>query len=87
LGWAHKAGVDPVAYFEKYPGRFPLVHVKDFDKSGTMTEVGKGVIDWKRIFAKADVAGIKHYFVEYDDPKSPFDSIQISFDYLKNLRF
>jgi sugar phosphate isomerase/epimerase len=87
LGWAHKAGVDPVAYFEKYPGRFPLVHVKDFDKSGTMTEVGKGIIDWKRIFAKADVAGIKHYFVEHDDPKSPFESIQVSFDYLKNLRF
>jgi sugar phosphate isomerase/epimerase len=87
LGWAHVAGADPLAYFAKYPGRFPLVHVKDFDKDGTMTEVGKGVIDWKAIFAKADLAGIKHYFVEHDQPKDPLASIQISYEYLEKLRF
>jgi len=87
LGWAHVAGVDPLKYFAKYPGRFPLVHVKDFDKNGVMTEVGSGIVDWKRIFAKSDVAGIKHYFVEHDEPKSPFDSIQTSYQYLENLRF
>jgi sugar phosphate isomerase/epimerase len=87
LGWAHHAGADPLKYFARYPGRFSLVHVKDFDKNGNMTEVGKGVIDWKAIFAKADLAGIKHYFVEHDQPKSPFDSIQTSYEYLKQLRF
>lgn len=87
LGWAHQAGVDPITYFEKYPGRFPLVHVKDFDKNGTMTEVGSGVVDWKRIFAKSDLAGIKHYFVEHDEPKLPFESIQKSYQYLKQLSF
>jgi sugar phosphate isomerase/epimerase len=87
LGWAHEAGADPLKYFAKYPGRFPLVHVKDFDKNRTMVDVGKGEIDWKRIFAKADLAGIKHYFVEFDDPKSPFDSIQASYAYLEKLRF
>ena len=30
LGWISVAGHDPVAYFKQYPGRFPLVHVKDF---------------------------------------------------------
>jgi sugar phosphate isomerase/epimerase len=87
LGWAHDAGVDPIAYFEKYPGRFPLVHVKDFDKNGTMVDVGKGVIDWKAIFEKSDIAGIKHYFVEFDNPPDPFASIQECYTYLKNLRF
>ncbi len=87
LGWAHMAGADPIAYFQKYPGRFPLVHVKDFDKNGTMTEAGSGVIDWKAIFAKSDVAGIKHYFVEHDQPTAPFESIQTSYTYLKDLRF
>jgi len=87
IGWVHKAGADPLKYFAKYPGRFPLVHVKDFDKDGNMTEVGNGVIDWKGIFVKSDLAGIKHYFVEHDDPKSPFDSIQISYEYLEKLRF
>lgn len=87
LGWAHEAGVDPLAYFAKYPGRFPLVHIKDFDKNRTMVDVGKGEIDWKRILAKFELAGIKHYFVEFDDPKSPFDSIQASYAYLEKLRF
>ena len=87
LGWAHVAGADPLAYFAKYPGRFPLVHVKDFDKDGNMTEVGKGVIDWKAIFAKSDLAGIKHYFVEHDNPAQPFESAQTSYAYLKTLRF
>ncbi len=87
LGWAHKAGADILAYFKRYPGRFPLVHVKDFDKDGNMTEVGRGVVDWKAIFAKADLAGIKHYFVEHDEPKSPYGSIQTSYLYLEKLRF
>lgn len=33
LFWIKKAGLDPVAYFNKYPGRFPMWHVKDMDKS------------------------------------------------------
>jgi len=52
-----------------------------------MTEVGSGVIDWKRIFAQSEVAGIKHYFVEHDNPQAPFDSIRKSFNYLEQLRF
>ena len=47
----------PSEYFKKYPGRFPLVHIKDFDKNRTMVDVGKGEIDWKAILAKSDVAG------------------------------
>lgn len=87
IGWLYEAGADPIAYFEKYPGRFPLVHVKDFAKDRTMVDVGKGEIDWKAIFAKSEVAGIKHYFVEFDDPKDPFASIQASYEYLEKLRF
>jgi sugar phosphate isomerase/epimerase len=87
LGWAHEAKADPLAYFAKYPDRFPLVHVKDFDTKDMMTEVGSGVIDWKAIFAKADLAGIKHYFVEHDQPMAPMESIQKSYSYLEKLRF
>ncbi len=87
LGWAHEAGADPIKYFEKYPKRFALVHVKDFDKDRNMVDVGKGEIDWKAIFRKADVGGIKHYFVEFDNPKDPFESIKSSYEYLEKLRF
>ena len=85
LGWAHEARIDPLAYFAKYPGRFPLVHVKDFDKNDVMTEVGSGIIDWKSIFAKSELAGIKHYLVEHDNPAAPFVSIEKSYQYLKQL--
>jgi len=56
------------------------------NKGGTFTEVGRGVIDWKRIFAAAPQGGVKHYFVEQDfsdDP--PFETIKISYDYLHAL--
>jgi len=102
LCWITVGGADPLDYFNRYPGRFPLVHVKDVKKvpkvsaGGTqdfgssmkdMTEVGSGIIDWKRIFAQSDKAGIKHYIVEHDNPKDPFQSIQTSYEYLAKLRW
>jgi len=87
LGWAHEAGIDPIKYFAKYPGRFPLVHVKDFDKNRMITDVGSGEIDWKPIFAKSELAGIKHYFVEHDQPVMPMETARKSYEYLEKLRF
>jgi sugar phosphate isomerase/epimerase len=85
LYWATKAGQDPIEFFEKYPGRFPLWHVKDMAKTAdkNFTEVGNGSIDFKSIFAQAQKAGMKYYFVEQDKtPGNPLDSIAISY---KNL--
>jgi sugar phosphate isomerase/epimerase len=90
LYWVTKAGHDPVELFTKHPGRFPLLHVKDMDTTpaGGFAEVGRGKIDFKRIFAKADTGGAKHFYVEQDQtPGSPFDSIKISFDYLRDLKY
>ena len=85
LYWIAKAGKDPLSYFAKFPGRFPMVHVKDMAGNGAMVDVGKGVIDWGRIFAKRREAGIEHFYVEHDEPKAPFDDIKISYDYLVRL--
>jgi sugar phosphate isomerase/epimerase len=90
LYWITRAGADPLHYFQAYPGRFPLVHVKDMDATPRkfFTEVGKGVIDFKRIFAQSQLAGIRHYFVEQDETAGPaVDSARQSFEYLKNLNF
>ncbi len=102
LCWITVGGQDPLKYFDRYPGRFPLVHVKDVKRvppvtaggaqdfgspMKDMTEVGSGIIDWKKIFAQSDKAGIKHYFVEHDNPKKPLESIKKSYDYLASLRF
>lgn len=90
LYWISKAGFDPLAYFKKYPKRFPLVHVKDMDASPKkfFTEVGRGVINFKKIFAKAEIGGVKHCFIEQDEtPSAPLDSVKTSFEYLKKLKF
>lgn len=87
LFWVAKGGADPLAYFARYPERFPLVHVKDMAAGQQMTEVGKGHIDWRRIFGKRKQAGIEHYFVEHDEPIDPLASVRTSFDYLRKLRF
>jgi sugar phosphate isomerase/epimerase len=86
LCWATKAGVDPVELFKKNPGRFHLWHVKDLskDKSGPVA-VGEGIIDFKRIFANADVAGMKHFFVEHDMPKDAYVSITTSYNNLQKI--
>jgi sugar phosphate isomerase/epimerase len=95
LCWATVGGADPLKYFAKYPGRFPMVHVKDWkghegtfgDEKKYMTSVGDGSIDWKRLLAGAEQEGVKHYFVENDVPPSPIDNIRASYTYLSNLRF
>lgn len=89
LYWIRSAGSNPLAYFARWPGRFTLVHVKDMDDTPQhgMVDVGSGVIDFKRIFAQREQAGIRHFLVEHDNPGSPFDSIRASFDYLRRLEF
>jgi sugar phosphate isomerase/epimerase len=86
LYWATKAGQDPLTLFKQHPGRFPLWHVKDMDKTPqkAFTEVGNGSIDFKKIFAQAQLAGLQYFFVEQDTtPGSPFDSVTQSIAYIK----
>jgi sugar phosphate isomerase/epimerase len=80
LYWTSKAGQDPIKYFDKYPGRFELWHVKDMSAgAGEITEVGNGVIDFDRIFAARKKAGLKHWFVEQDTSKGDmFESLKTS---------
>ena len=90
LYWMIKGGRDPLEYFAKYPGRFPLLHVKDMDATPQkgFADVGKGTIDFGKIFAQASQGGVKHYFYEQDvTPGAPLDSAKASYDYLKALRY
>lgn len=60
-------GYDPPEMIEKYAGRIVSMHLQDWSTSEKkMVGVGKGVIDWKRLFAAAKKAGVKNYFVEMD---------------------
>ena len=82
LYWTTKIGQNPMELFDKYPGRFPLWHVKDMDSTPekAFTEVGNGTIDFKSIFKKEKKAGLKYFFVEQDVCKRPpLESIEISY--------
>ncbi|MNK61798.1 Inosose dehydratase [compost metagenome] len=87
LYWVVRSGNDPLALFKKYPGRFPMWHVKDMDKTKREwnTEVGNGSIDFKTIFAQAKLSGMQHFFVEHETnyKPDPIGSIKTSCDYIK----
>lgn len=96
IGWVAATGNDPVAYLEKYPQRYELLHVKDIkpgppaiEGEGTgSTELGRGTIDWKKVFATAKKASIKHYFVEQEDPFTDMpvmEAIKADYDFVSKL--
>lgn len=96
-GWMRVAGRDPLQYMQKYPGRFSLLHVKDFATVGGRvvsptlregTELGRGFIDYRPIFAAAMAGGMKHYFVEQEGPfreLAPLEAAKVSYAYLQAL--
>ena len=81
------AGVDPVAYFRRNPGRFELWHVNDMAGKDS-TEVGHGTIDFPRIFAARQIAGMRHFFVEQNKfQRDPFESIAASLRFIDRAEF
>ena len=87
LCWIISAGGDPLPFFSAHPGRFPLVHVKDSGGAPEhrMLDVGRGSIDFPRIFAERTKAGIEHFFVEHDEPESPMESARVSYEFMRRL--
>jgi sugar phosphate isomerase/epimerase len=91
--WAYLPGADPVAIFEKYGSRIPLMHVKDvrkglprtwghkYDSDNDVT-LGTGQLDQSAIFAAAKKAGVKHYYLE-DESSHSQTQIPLSLAFLK----
>jgi len=93
-GWVVVGGKNPVDYLTRYPTRFSMLHVKDFKMSGTTassepppsTEMGRGTIDYRPIFAAAKKTDIKHAFVEQEEfDMPPMDALKIDADYMRAL--
>lgn len=90
LFWAVKGGSDPLTLFQQHPGRFPLCHVKDMADIGgeqRMVAVGQGEIDFARIFGQGEQAGLRHFFVEHDNPPDSLASLRTSIEHLRQLTF
>jgi sugar phosphate isomerase/epimerase len=94
-GWVVAAGHDPLELLKAHPHRFVQMHVKDvkattkpnFAFQQDPTEVGSGIIDWKKLLPASYAAGIRDFYVEQEPPfeKPRLDAIKISFDYLNSV--
>lgn len=89
LYWTVFAGKDPVELFKQNPGRFPLWHLKDMEKSEKreFAEVGTGSIDFASMLKSKKTAGLVHTFVEQDVCKRPpLEAIAISYANVQKLK-
>ncbi len=85
--WAAYAGVDPVAFLNRYSGRVPILHVKDMAAGDdrAITAVGEGVLPWSAILPAAEDAGTEWYIIEYDNPQDPLADVTTSYNNLKSI--
>lgn len=98
-GWFSVAGADPAQYFHNYPGRFRMIHVKDFrpvqhpsislsgDERPKGVELGDGFVQYKRIFEAGKKAGIEHAFAEQEAPfhHSELESAAVDYKFLASF--
>lgn len=82
--WAEGANADAVRYFEAWPGRFPLCHLKDF-ADGRDADIGTGSVDFDTVLAAAKAAGLRHGFVERDRPDDAAESIRANYSAILDL--
>lgn len=59
--WAIMGHAAPVEYFKKYPGRFTMLHIKDYRELGE-----SGMVGFDAIFNNAGLAGMKDFIVEIE---------------------
>lgn len=87
--WVQMGGGDPAYFIEKYNGRVPCIHLKDYAYGGVMSVVGEGNINFDRVFEKAESSGTKYMLVEQDNcnGEDPFECLKRSFDNLKAFGF
>lgn len=85
IGWILSAGKDPIEYFKKYNGRFPLWHLKDM-RDGISTEFGNGTLDVVNLLKHGKQSGLKYFFVEQEEyTNTPMESMKQNMDYLAKL--
>jgi sugar phosphate isomerase/epimerase len=85
--WVVKGGQDPVTYFNRYPGRFELAHVKDMNNNRDrgITCVGNGIIDFEPIFLNAPRGGVRYFVVENERAIRGYPCAQGSYEHISQM--
>jgi len=90
--WVVTAGQDPIAWFNKYPGRFKLSHIKDRQKNASGKDasviLGQGGIDFHKILKEGQKKGLDYFIVEQEryEGTTPLDAAKADAAYLKKFR-
>ena len=82
--WTVRGQQSPVDYFNKYPGRFVLLHIKD------NSEIGQsGMVGFDAIFNNFDKAGAEGWVLELEHGSTPdiLEGMKQSIDYIKKAKF
>lgn len=83
LYWTVMGGANPVDYFNKYPGRFELWHIKDKKEIGADT-----FMDFAAIWAAAPKSGMQYGVVEVEEYNfDQYTSCKMSIDFLNAAPF
>ena len=91
--WITAGGGDPAQWIRKYPGRQPLVHLKDMcvtpEREQRMAPIGEGNLNWPSILKATEEVGSKYILVEQDNHYGvdPFESMAISYRNLKAMGY
>ena len=86
--WAAYAGVNPLAFIQKYAGRFPLLHFKEIDQNRVNVELGRGTLDFAAIGKAGVTQGTRELIVEQEEyTLPPADSVTADAIYMKALMF
>jgi len=83
LYWCVEGGKNPVDYFNKYPGRFELWHIKDKEEIGA-----SGMMDFETMWTARDISGMKYGIVEVERYNfDQFTSCAKSYEFLNNAEY
>jgi len=94
--WVKHPGQDPVALLKKYPGRFPLMHLKDRLRGTEGNQKGEADVETNVVLGAGDVGiadimrtakkvGVKHYFIE-DESSRSMEQVPQSLAFLKTVK-
>lgn len=89
LGWVVASGKDPLDYFKRFPGRFPLWHLKDMNLTEKhSTEFGKGQLKIASMLKASEQSGMRYFFVEQEEyTRTALESLKEDIDYLEKLEY
>ena len=85
--WIQAGGHNPVDWINRFPGRQPLLHLKEYGivkNERRMFSVGSGNLDWKSIIEAGTRCGVEYFIVEQDESyeADPFDELRNSYNYI-----